>query len=146
MQIGVVRSAGERIARTLGGPMGRTRTPRVLVLYVHPLLGQGLARLLVAQAGVSAVAVSVLDDAARSAALSRRPDLVIAEESGETPASLPVVFVRVDTEDGGHLGQPLTDPDLIVALARGLAAVPLDSLTQRRGRAAITSVGAARAR
>ena len=131
--------------------MSRTRTPRVLVLYVHPLLGQGLARLLAAQAGVSAVAVSVLDDAARSAALRERPDLVIAEESGEaanveTTASLPVVFVRVDSEDGGRLGQPLTDPDLIVALARGLAAVPFDSVTERPRARAGTTVTTGRAR
>jgi len=111
--------------------MGRTRTPRVLVLYVHPLLGQGLARLLTAQAGVRAVAVAAGDPARRSAALHTRPDLVIVEEAGDVPAvaatdSLPVVFVRIDTDDGDKLGQPLSDPDLIVALARGLAEVSVE--------------------
>jgi len=121
--------------------MGRSRTPRVLVLYVHPLLGQGLARLLTAQAGVRAVAVAAADASKRSAALQTRPDLVIVEEAGEMPAvastdSLPVVFVRIDTDDGGQLGQPLSDPDLIVALARGLAEVPLERPDRPDGRLA----------
>ena len=126
--------------------MGRTRTPRVLVLYVHPLLGQGLARLLTAQAGVRAVAVAAADASRRSAALQTRPDLVIVEETGDTPAvaatdSLPVVFVRIDTDDGGQLGQPLSDPDLIVALARGLAEVPVDGPDRSRLHLAAATAG-----
>jgi DNA-binding NarL/FixJ family response regulator len=97
---------------------------RVLVLYAHPLLGEGLASLLSAQAGVGAVAVDSHDQAARAAALSSHPDLVIVEETEQTRAfepsgSAPVVFVRVDAS--GPLGKPLDDPDAIVALARGLA-------------------------
>ena len=109
--------------------MSSNRVPRVLVLYVHPLLGQGLARLLTRQAGVNAIAVPADDPRARTAAFHRRPDLVIVEGTADVPAvaatdSLPVVFVRIDSDDGGQLGQPLSDPDLIVALARGLAEVP----------------------
>jgi hypothetical protein len=110
----------------------------VLVLYVHPLLGRGLARLLTAQAGVTATAVAECDFPARESALRKRPDLIIAEATGDTPAieatdSLPVVFVRVDSEDGASLGQPLADPDLIIALARGLAEVPLEASARRSG-------------
>jgi DNA-binding NarL/FixJ family response regulator len=99
---------------------------RVLVLYAHPLLGEGLASLLSAQAGVGAVAVDSRDEAARAAALSSHPDLVIVEETEATrvfepSGSAPVVFVRVDTDAGCRMGQPLDDPDAIVALARGLA-------------------------
>lgn len=98
---------------------------RVLVLYAHPLLGEGLASLLSAQAGVGAVAVDCHDSAARVAALSTHPDLVIVEETEherpyESSGSAPVVFVRVDASGDCPLGKPLDDPDAIVALARNL--------------------------
>ena len=126
--------------------MGPTRTPRVLVLYVHPLLGQGMARLLTAQAGVRAVAIAAADDTRRSAALQTRPDLVIVEEAGDMPAvpatdSLPVVFVRINTDDGGQLGEALSDPDLIVALARGLADVSIDGAERPHRHLAVTGPG-----
>jgi DNA-binding NarL/FixJ family response regulator len=99
---------------------------RVLVLYAHPLLGEGLASLLSAQDGVGAVAVDSHDEVARATALRSHPDLVIVEDTEQTRAfepsgSAPVVFVRVDADGGSQLGQPLDDPDAIVALARGLA-------------------------
>jgi len=99
---------------------------RVLVLYAHPLLGEGLASLLCAQAGVGAMAVDSHDVVARAAALRSHPDLVIVEETEQTrtfepSGSAPVVFVRVDATGDCPLGQPLDDPDAIVALARGLA-------------------------
>ena len=103
-----------------------TLKPRVVVLYAHPLLGEGLANLLNTQAGVGAVAVDSHDAAARAAALNAHPDLVIVEEteatrSFEPSGSAPVVFVRVDADRGERMGQPLSDPDAILALARGLA-------------------------
>lgn len=106
--------------------MSRSSRPRVIVLYAHPLLGEGLANLLSAQAGVGAIAVDGRDEAARATALSSHPDLVIVEEaeatrSFELSGSMPVVFVRVDVEDGKRVGQPLADPEMILALARGLA-------------------------
>lgn len=105
--------------------MGQPPKARVLVLYAHPLLGEGLASLLNAQAGVGAVAVDSHDATARAAALGAHPDLVIVEEteatrSFETSGSMPVVFVRVDADAGYRVGQPLADPDAIVALAREL--------------------------
>ena len=108
----------------------RPSKARVLVLYAHPLLGEGLASLLSAQAGVGAVAVDSHDEVARAAALRSHPDLVIVEETEQTRAfepsgSAPVVFVRVDAEGVSQLGQPLDDPDAIVALARGLAGARL---------------------
>ena len=97
------------------------------MVYAHPLLGEGLASLLSAHAGVHAIAVAGDDTVARAAAFTNRPDLVIVEETDQTGElestdSLPVVFVRVDADDGGRLGEPLADPDAIVALARGLPA------------------------
>ncbi|HLB44219.1 MAG TPA: hypothetical protein VJK49_02440 [Candidatus Limnocylindrales bacterium] len=106
--------------------LGQSPKAQVLVLYAHPLLGEGLASLLCAQAGVGAIAVDTHDEAARAAALDAHPDLVIVEEteatrSFEPSGSMPVVFIRVDADHGYRLGQPLDDPDAIVALARGLA-------------------------
>jgi DNA-binding NarL/FixJ family response regulator len=98
---------------------------RVLVLYDHALLGEGLASLLSAEPGVGAIAVNCHDRAARAAALGSHPDLVIVEETEqaqpfEPSGSAPVVFVRVDASGECQLGQPLGDPEAIVALARGL--------------------------
>ena len=106
--------------------MSHSFRARVVVLYAHPLLGEGLARLLNAEAGVGAIAVDSHDPAARAAALGTHPDLIIVEEaeatrSFEPSGSMPVVFVRVDANAGCRLGQPLADPDEIVALARGIA-------------------------
>jgi DNA-binding NarL/FixJ family response regulator len=97
----------------------------VLVLYAHPLLGEGLASLLSAQAGVGVTAVDSRDSAARAAALGAHPDLVIVEETEharpyEPSGSAPVVFVRVDATGDCPVGMPLDDPDEIVALARKL--------------------------
>jgi hypothetical protein len=99
-----------------------------VVLYAHPLLGEGLASLLTAQVGVGVTAIDHRDAAACIAALALQPDLVIVEETDaprpfETMGSMPVVFVRVDASgDGRRLGAPLADPDAIVALARDIVA------------------------
>ena len=105
--------------------MTQSLKAQVVVLYTHPLLGEGLASLLSTEAGVGAVAVDGRDSIARAAALGAHPDLVIIEEteatrSFETSGSMPVVFVRVDADGGGRLGQPFDDPEAIVALARSL--------------------------
>ena len=98
---------------------------RVLVLYDHALLGEGLASLLSAEPGVGAIAVNGRDSSARAEALRSHPDLVIVEETEqaqpyEPSGSAPVVFVRVDASGECPLGKPLGDPEAIVALARGL--------------------------
>jgi DNA-binding NarL/FixJ family response regulator len=98
---------------------------RVLVLYDHALLGEGLASLLSAAPGLRAVASTGRDPAARAAALESHPDLVIVEETEhaqpyEPSGSAPVVFVRVDASGECPLGKPLGDPEAIVALARGM--------------------------
>ena len=105
---------------------------RVLVLYDHALLGEGLASLLSAEPGVRAVAINGRDSAARAAALGSHPDLVIVEETEqpqpyEPSGSAPVVFVRVDASGQGPLGTPLGDPEAIVALARDLVEARAES-------------------
>jgi DNA-binding NarL/FixJ family response regulator len=53
---------------------------RVVILYVHPLLGEGLAKLLAAEPGIAASAISTDDTLCAAAALSSRPDAVIIEQ------------------------------------------------------------------
>jgi DNA-binding NarL/FixJ family response regulator len=63
---------------------------RVVVLYVHPLLGEGLARLLAAEPDVVTCAISSEDALGMAAALRLAPDAVIVErrERG-APMALP---------------------------------------------------------
>jgi hypothetical protein len=59
---------------------------RVLVLYSHPLMGEGLGRMLAAEAGVSVDAVDITVPEAVEAALAREPEVVIVEEGGALDA------------------------------------------------------------
>ena len=54
----------------------------VVVLYVHSLLGEGLARLLAAESGLAVAAVDVRTAADVDHALAREPDVVILEDGG----------------------------------------------------------------
>lgn len=53
----------------------------VVLLYVHPILGEGIAAYVTAETGVPIRAVSVLDHDAVSSALSAKPRVVIFERS-----------------------------------------------------------------
>jgi len=60
---------------------------RVLVLYSHPLMGEGLGRMLAAEPGVSVDAVDVGCPAAVDAAIALEPDVIIVEEGGAVDAA-----------------------------------------------------------
>ncbi len=53
----------------------------VVVLYTHPLFGEGLARMLAAEPGLDVVPVRTVDVAAAERALAGSPDVVILERS-----------------------------------------------------------------
>lgn len=53
----------------------------VVILYEHPLLGEGIAKYLRAQAGVEATVVSARDSQAVTSALALEPAVVIFELS-----------------------------------------------------------------
>lgn len=53
--------------------------PPVVILYQHALLGEGIARYLLAQVGVVATVASALDHKAALSALALRPSVVIFE-------------------------------------------------------------------
>jgi DNA-binding NarL/FixJ family response regulator len=60
---------------------------RVLVLYSHPLLGQGLERMLAAESGVTVDAVDIAETDAVTAALASEPAVVVLEEGGNVDAA-----------------------------------------------------------
>ena len=60
---------------------------RVLVLYSHPLMGEGLGRMLEAEAGIELDSADVSNSDAVTAALEREPHVVIVEEGGPVDAS-----------------------------------------------------------
>ncbi len=61
--------------------MERTRHISVVILYTHPLLGEGIAKLLSAEPGLTVTPVPSRDLAAAEAALAAVPDVVIFERS-----------------------------------------------------------------
>lgn len=60
---------------------------RVAILYLHPLLGEGLARLLEAESGIAAAAIAAGDEIGTATALGSEPDVVIVERGRVTDSS-----------------------------------------------------------
>jgi hypothetical protein len=60
---------------------------RVLVLYSHPLMGEGLGQMLAAEPGVMVDAVDVAVPEAVEAALAREPAVIVVEEGGAMDAA-----------------------------------------------------------
>lgn len=60
---------------------------RVLVLYSHALMGEGLGRMLAAEPGVSVEAVDCASPEAVSAALANEPAVIVVEEGGTLDAA-----------------------------------------------------------
>lgn len=58
----------------------------VVILYTHPLLGEGLAHLLAVEPELDVVAISTGDLARAEGALARSPDVVIVEHSQPSQA------------------------------------------------------------
>jgi DNA-binding NarL/FixJ family response regulator len=60
---------------------------RVLVLYSHPLMGEGLQRMLADEPGVIVEAVDVTDDDGLCDALAASPAVIVVEEGGPVDAA-----------------------------------------------------------
>jgi DNA-binding NarL/FixJ family response regulator len=60
---------------------------RVLVLYSHPLMGEGLGRMLAAEPGIVVQAVDISQQAAVDAALASEPAVIVVEEGGAIDAA-----------------------------------------------------------
>jgi chemotaxis response regulator CheB len=60
---------------------------RVLVLYSHSLLGEGMSRMLAEDPGLDVTAVDVACVGARDAALDADPDVIVLEEGSTLDAA-----------------------------------------------------------
>lgn len=60
---------------------------RVLVLYSHPLMGEGLGRMLAAEPGVIVTAVDIAETDAVNAAIAGEPEVIVVEEGGAVDAA-----------------------------------------------------------
>jgi chemotaxis response regulator CheB len=101
---------------------------RVLVLYSHPLMGEGLGRMLAEEPGVSVDAVDCACADAVTAALATEPSVIVVEEGGALDAadvmrrsSCPVVLdVDITTTRAWTLRREIlsTRPDDFMAAIR----------------------------
>ncbi len=84
---------------------------RVLVLYSHPLLGEGLGRLISTEPGVEVTTIDLADVALVEEAIQSGPALIVVEEGGRLDgmdvlrrATCPVVVdVDITTADAWTL-------------------------------------------
>ena len=60
---------------------------RVLVVYSHPLMGEGLERMLAAEPGLAVDAVDGANIGAVDAAIAREPAIIVVEEGGSLDAA-----------------------------------------------------------
>ncbi len=60
---------------------------RVLLLYSHPLMGEGLLKMLAAEPGVAVDAVDIGITEAVDAAIALDPDVIVVEEGGAVDAA-----------------------------------------------------------
>lgn len=108
------------------------RTQRlVVVLYEHPLLGEGIARFIVlAETGVEVVTARAGDRSAARGALARDPDVVICEcarceldVAGLAPHAR-VIDVSPSMSTG-NVAPPTTCMETIIAAVRGVPEPPV---------------------
>jgi hypothetical protein len=60
---------------------------RVVVLYSHPLMGEGLERMLAAEPGIVVYAVDIAEPTAVDEALASEPAVIVVEEGGRVDAA-----------------------------------------------------------
>jgi len=60
---------------------------RILVLFSHPLLGEGLSRMLATEPGVAVDTVDVACPSAVAAAIAAEPAVIVLEEGGPLDAA-----------------------------------------------------------
>lgn len=109
--------------------MERRPLVRVVILYLHPLLGEGLAKLLAAEPGIDVTAVREDDVTGTAMALAGRPDVVVEERGDDVrsarrlePGFAPLrLFVGLNGTGCAGDEEPVTaDPELIVRAVRTL--------------------------
>ena len=101
---------------------------RVLVLFSHPLLGEGLGRMLAGEPGIAVETVDVARPADVEAAIAAEPAVIVLEEGGPLDAaelvrrsSCPVVLdVDITTASAWRLRRETiaSRPDDVIAAVR----------------------------
>ncbi len=108
----------------------------VLLLYSHPLMGEGLGRMLETEPGLSVEAVDVSAAGAVDTALDAGPDVIILEEGGPLDAAdvvrrstcSVVLDVDINTTNAWTLSRETlsTRPDDFLASLRSVVARVVD--------------------
>jgi DNA-binding NarL/FixJ family response regulator len=81
------RVAPRPIDPTRYGDLVTAEPVKVLVLYSHPLMGEGLERMLAAEPGIVVYAVDIAEQAAVDEALAGEPAVIVVEEGGRVDAA-----------------------------------------------------------
>ncbi len=109
--------------------MERHPLVHVVILYVHPLLGEGLARLLAAEPGIAVTAVRGDDATGAAVALAAQPDVIVEERGDGASSSTRLgtgfpplrLLVGINGASGAGENERMTvDPELIVRAVRAL--------------------------
>jgi DNA-binding NarL/FixJ family response regulator len=98
--------------------MASTRTTRVVVLYVHPLLGEGVAAYLRQATGAEVLTAAVDNRAAVALAVRQAPDVVVFEDSPALGAaelarlapSATVIDISSATASGARIPEQASAP------------------------------------
>ncbi|HSN11138.1 MAG TPA: hypothetical protein VLS51_03380 [Propionibacteriaceae bacterium] len=103
-------------------------TRHVVLLYVHPLLGEGIAAYVTHETGVPVLTVSALDPAAVSSALAGGPSVVIFERAAGVDVDRVVHAapgaLLIDVSDAVSAGPRRRGPDeppMAASIARAVA-------------------------
>ena len=93
---------------------------RILVLYSHPLMGEGLGRMLAAEPGVLVTAVDIAETDAVNAAIASDPEVIVVEEGGAVDAADLVLDVDITSTRAWTLRRETlsTRPDDFLATIR----------------------------
>lgn len=104
---------------------------RVLVLYSHSLLGEGVSRMLAEDPGLDVMAVDLACVGERDAALAADPDVIVLEEGGALDAAdllrrtncRVVVDVDISSAEASTLSRSTirSRPDDVIAAVRRAA-------------------------